>query len=294
MTTRLVRVFQPWTRFPRAVPPAIGQIAIECRGPVYPSWIDGRGTPPLSTGDPINFVHHFIEYILREKLSVAGAQIDTASFDDHTGWSGSLFVNTDRRIDAYSLFDQLAAQAGGMYVRANGIHRFINLNDLSPTISATIEWEDVQEPPIIRRTSVNEVINQLFIKHSYQPQYGAYVKLSEFNNAASKTALGETRKTEIECPNLNDASVASLGTLLVGASGAIWAKTHIQMAVVIPMYKYAHLQPGDWVKLGTSFDPHIQPPGGTTWGGGSAPEFILENVSMRGHEVILQGITVND
>ncbi len=290
----VVRIWQPWTRFPRSVPPAFGRVAAELQGPVFPSWINGRGSPVINTGDPINLINYFIEYLLREKLSVPAARIDTASFDDNSAYAGSLFLNSDIRTNAFALFDQLAAQAAGIYVRANGFHRFININDTSPTITATIEWEDVQEPPLIRRTGVNEIINQLFIKHSYQPQYGAFVKLTEFNNAASKTAIGETRSTEIECPNLNDSAVTSLGTLLVSAGGAIWAKTHIMMSIVIPLFQYAHLQPGDWIDFGTSFDDHIQPPGGTSWQGGGNPEFLIENVSVHDQAIQLQGITVND
>jgi hypothetical protein len=267
---------------------------VELQGPVFPSWINGRGTPAISTGDPINLVNYFIEYLLREKLSVASVNIDTASFDNNSGYAGSLFLNSDIQMNAFPLFSQLAAQAGGLYVRANGFHRYITLDESSPTISATIEWEDAQEPPTIRRTGVNEVVNQLFIKHAYQPQYGAYVKLTEFNNSGSQTALGETRTIEIECPNLDDAGATALGVLLVGATGGIWAKTHIQMSVAIPLFKFAHLQPGDWVTFGTSFDAHSPPPGGTSWGGGLSPEFLLENVSFQGESVILEGVTIND
>lgn len=290
-----IKVWLPWTLQPRVAPPAFGQVAVECEGRTFGSWIGSRGG--FSDGDLITNPVYMIEDILRNILGVPTARIDTASFDAQQGFSGRLFINSDYSTDALVLCDWLAAQGGGILARSGGIYRFIDLGVVTPSSDFILRWDEVVDVPFIERTSVNEIINRLTIKHAFQPQHGTFARTDIFENATSKTKNGgQFRNAEIQCPNIDATAVASLGSMLVSSSSGIWAKTHIRVRVQLAGYKYANVQSGDFFSLDdNTFDSHILPAGGTTWGsGGLALVMLVERVQPTVDGVIIQGVTIND
>lgn len=292
MATRTFQFFSAFTILPRPSPPVFGRVAVELEGRVYGSWISGRGP---SVGAVITEPYYMIEDILRNILNVPSARIDTASFDSNEGFNGTLFINSDYTIDALELCDWLAAQGAGFIARANGIYRFVNLGVVTPSADFVIRWDEVVDVPWLSRTSVNEIVNRLTIQHGFLPQYGSFSRQTLVENSASQTANG-VREGEIQCPSLDKTSVAALATLLVGSSTGIWSKTHKRVTLRLGGFQRADKQPGDIFNLdAASFDPHILPPGLTSWGtGAQAVDFITEKVELTVDGVLISGISIGD
>lgn len=271
------------------------------KGRWHGAWVtaDSRSNGYAAT-DEIVDPAMIIESLLRDELSIT--TIDTASFDAALNSSVPARINIHSENEAlvFDIIKQLAEQStfAFFWSAANKAY-LIDMQNESPSIAETIPASmicaDEAGLPEIKITKTTFLANKATIKSRYQQEYNnIYRDLTTIENTTATAGKFGTMAIDLQWPNICGTSATHVANHYIrkadgsAADGnGIWANEHNQVEFATVGYSYAHLQPGDWVKLdSTTVDPHIKA-FGESW---ATIDLLITNVDVQAGKTVFTAI----
>ena len=231
-------------------------------GRTFGSWIDAGGrTPPAGQddeGDIIKNPAYLIEDILREDLSIATADIDTASFDaaatELSGWEMAFSIvkqqNSLAMIEAICRFSKL-----NYVINCQGEHSLIVL-DTSYSADDTLYKADIKAGGLTLQSSkIKELINDVAVNFSKHPAQNSYREQTTDTDSTSQTTYNITNEAIVNADKIIDSSTANdLSDHFAGSTDGFWADLHSIIDAKLLTFEHIDWEVGDIIQVDSGVD----------------------------------------
>jgi hypothetical protein len=263
-----------------------GKIFAECEGYKFDTWIDNEShSNSFDETDLIEHAPYIIESLLIDRLSVAEANIDQASFDRayDSNVEARIALHTDERRTVREIFNELGLQSlFAVHYSAAGKWRLIPLYGASTAASAIIRWGNVEPDSFrISQGSLDDIVNSLAYKYCYRYDLDEAIWSGAASDSASITKYG-TKKGDFTFRHIVEDSVAYVTNFLCG-TGGYWSNPIKEISFYSPGFTYSQLDLGDIIDFDVEFDNHVLD---------GATSFSGEHFMIVGKNQTLEGLTI--